>query len=294
MIKLVSAMNSVVKTPAVGNFAAATMLTLGVLGVGACAGGSANKTAEQTQTEVISSEGAEALKANTIPLKTESKDVNKKAEQGLFKVCKACINEEVANESVENFKKDTHKRGAFIATSKAQNYINLKLFNRAVERDLLQLGISKYDIAFDFDNQAEMESYSKSTPEILKYFKFVDWVINDFDVKLENTMNSSKQSYEEVSATLDKFVNDQNYLTSKEKKLYFNAVQEYKDNQLLEYKNTIQGNMDIVAFKTKKIAEVVYQNKIKQIDKEIAKGDGFVSDVAWQKYNDLCKSAKTY
>ena len=139
-----------------------------------------------------------------------------------------------------------------------------------------------------------MEGFYKVTPEIRKYFDFGYWVINDFDVKLENTLNSSKQSYEEVSATLDKFVNNQDYLTKKEKKSYFDAVQEYKDNQLLEYKNTIQGNMDIVAFKTKKIAEVVYQNKIKQIDREIAKGDGFVSDVAWQKYNDLCKSAKTY
>ena len=290
MINLVSVMNSIVKTPAVRNFATATMLTLGVLGVGACAGGNSNKTAEKAQTEIVSIEGAEALKSNALASKTESKEVNKKVEQGLFKVAKVCVNEEVANESVENFINVTNKKGTFIATSSAQNYINLKLFRRAVERGLLQLGISKYDIIFDFDNQAEMEGFYKVTPEIRKYFDFVYWVSNDFDVKLENTLNSSKQSYEEVSATLDKFVNDQNYLTRKEKKSYFNAVQEYKDNQLLEYKNTIQGYMDIVAFKTKKIAEVVYQNKIK----EIAKGDDFVSDEAWQKYNDLCKSAKTY
>ena len=62
MIKPVSVMNSIVKTPAVRNFATATMLTLGVLGVGACAGGSANKTTEQAQTEIVSAEGAEALR----------------------------------------------------------------------------------------------------------------------------------------------------------------------------------------------------------------------------------------
>lgn len=251
MIKPVSVMNSIVKTPAVRNFATATMLTLGVLGVGACAGGSANKTTEQAQTEIVSAEGAEALKnyAKITP-KTVSYEPNKKILEG-FEKGYSWLHEMHKEQDIAKFNNTTKKYGTFVGTSVGQADISHYIF----------IGIIRDNSMFD----------RLETPKFHNAIDLVDAEI----IRLMDFKNYL--SAEEVSAKLDNYVVELPThfanITETDCEKYFKSVNKFQQKQSKRLKNTEQGWADLIAFKTNKIVSLMYQNYIKneglEVDKKI-------------------------
>ena len=286
MIKPVSVMNSVVKTPAVRNFATATMLTLVVLGVGACAGGS-NKTTEQTQTEIVSAEGAEALKAVTIsnqPL--YSKEPNKKLVE---KICDWAVNfhdakvlfwdrdtARVIAKQMANINELHDAYGTFAGAVEMQRTYNLAMLEKHV-------GGCIYDNSVPQKMKERGFSLSECNdiPECRKYSNVQDALVNGYYTSggayykvLRNAegdiFSSNKNSAQEISALLDSHVEKFDYWSKSEKKDYKKAVEEFRSKQADKY--SPQGYSDYIAFQVFTMDRIVYTREFKKVGLHREKG----------------------
>lgn len=251
-------MNSIVKTPAVRNFATATMLTLGVLGVGACAGGSANKTAEQTQTEVISAEGAEALKAMNVETPLYSNEINKQIyDKTISKYSTKEDKLEVAYNLIDLF----DVAGTFLGTAEAQRTYDENLIN-----DLT------YSLEDKVDNKPAASALDYLRLQMFNYFKA------SRSVEFAEFEKNGPFSAQKMSLTLDNTLENLDFLSKRQKKLYHKSVDNFKKMQ----NNTTQGNVkalsDLISYKVflmDKIAleTLIEDSKVLDSEEKISKDD---------------------
>lgn len=256
MIKPVSVMNSVVKTPAVRNIATATMLTLGVLGVGACAGGNSNKTADNAQTEIVSVEGAEALKAAAIPNQPiYSNEPNKKMVDALTKLELGGV--------LKHYNNLCKSQGTFLATAYAQNSIDYLMMLNRNENTLMREIKETYGL--NANTREDLKSIRGFIfDNINDFYDYIDTLktgyVQDFTYAIKG-----KKSAQEVSLALDELIATQKNLSAKDKKKYAKSVEFFKKSQPDEIRNSLQGWTDLIAFKIYKIDELVYKKGISEI-----------------------------
>ena len=269
MIKPVSVMNSIVKTPAVRNFATATMLTLGVLGVGACAGGNSNKTTDKAQTELISQEGAEALKNNIIKANTISYTHNKKIEDYLNVAFPDAVKEEDVNYYKSVVYNIAEEYGTFLSTMEAQRLIDFCIAEQAIKDVILVNGI-RDGVIDDFSQYDKLKTIKKYAPMIDSAEKIIEWADGEYYQALLKKGGLEDVSGEAISTKLDEFLEEQKYLTQEEKDDYYTLVKNYQKKQIDKKRYKVQNLADLISLKMNKINELVFLHKIGENEKFIS------------------------
>ena len=266
MIKPVSVMNSIVKTPAVRNFATATMLTLGVLGVGACAGGNSNKTAGQTQTEVVSTEGAEAIKSAAIPNQPiYSKEPNKKLTE---KFCNKVKPEEV-DAQMNNIYGLLDAYGTFAGAVEMQRSYNYLVFSEKLEDCIAD------NIIFESLKSLGIESiFSFENEEAEKFIKLENWVNDSYYATLraleQEAYDKGKKDARFVSDMMDSHFASIDFLSKEEKKDYEKSLLKYRSKQQDKY--SVQGYSDYIAFQVYTMDRIMYMRAAKNMGFDKFKG----------------------
>lgn len=264
MIKPVSVMNSIVKTPAVRIFATATMLTLGVLGVGACAGGSANKITEQAQTEIVSAEGAEALKAMNVETPLVSREENKKiAEKFYILAGKDVEAQKLANKALMD------SWGTFAGTVQMQRVYDCQILTKLLEESLAD------NLLDDLQKRWGMNLHSFPSETANKFYKFDDWINEQYVPSLTEKENAAYGNIDNphaqiVSKTIDEHIANMDFISEKEKKDYFGSVAKFRSSQT--DKNSVQGYSDYIAFKTFTLDRILFKYALRTIGLTKEKG----------------------
>ena len=254
MIRPISVIDTVVKSPTVRNLATATMLTAAVLGIGACAGGNSNKVAEQEQTEVVSKEGAEAIKAaasvttNAVSNGLSEKIINAINEE--FWLDEAIANEHI-NEVLEVSKKAGPAVAVVVAQSKVSHSNMIEDMKYILREDLKKKG-------YNYAEAIETKD-AKRFSHVLEFEAMEEWLNNTYYPSLHTKLSGKKMSAEEVSSALDEFVTEQPYLYTVDRYTYSEKVKEFKEKQSPELAGTKQGLEDLIAYKTNVLNYVVYK-----------------------------------
>lgn len=241
MIKPVSVMNSIVKTPAVRNFATATMLTLGVLGVGACAGGSANKTTEQVQTEILSAEGAEALKAMNVETPLYSNEINKQVYDKTLSICPKDQVESVK----EALKKSFEVAGTFLGTADAQRVVDMNLIG-----NFKNIALDKFDSGMHI---TILEQVNKKSTALMNQIR---------QTEAEEFAKNGFPSAQDMSKRLDDTFNNLEFVTDKQKRIYNKSILAFQKGQSVSQKSNVQKMSDLIAYKAFLIDKAIIEHYI--------------------------------
>ena len=222
-----------------------------------------NKTPNQNQTEIVSKEGAEALKAASLQgvQQTAVPTVhNQKLDKALRKYIESNDDKEYIDGIINNIYKDN---GTYLGSALMQHEINLQqlcsfmsgnhdiLIKNSINQDLGRT-IKEFGPAF----------YKTVTP---REEKVVNWLMNSYTPQLLKDLEfNHKPTAEEVCIRLDNIAKTKAGFTRDELIEYYALNDEFIYKKLKK-KNDTQAMSDLIAYKMFLIDKIVFEKELDRI-----------------------------
>ncbi len=237
---------------------AIALMTAGAL-LASSVNNSAKAAVRENQTQVVSREASDAIKANLLPAPTFSTVHNKKLDQKVIALSK---DENEIKENRTELDKMYKNNGTFDTTIQIQRYLDVENLKQALH-------------LYAYESDTKSARWEDRGPEETLYLdlgkfiaqeniKILNWLKNEFYpsiIEKESVLyKNGKPSGEDFVAFYDKYVNQMSGFSKEDIKAYNDAVSDFKSKQ--KNGKSVLGLSDLMAFQIFTIDRIAIRNEI--------------------------------
>lgn len=218
------------------------------------------KTETQPKTEVVSKDGAEALKAITFPMLQQNSKVptthNKALDEKFLKFCKTPEEKKMVNDFIDNIYKE---HGSYLGSATIQQNLDLNIFLEFLDGNIEIL--KKFDEkAYNKIDKESMKKVTEKSEPIKKwlnenYFNVYNQPFGKFD---------HPPDYKEVNVALDDYIEKDPYKLFEDRTDKYNYRVEHTVDYLKKSNmDIVQKNSNLIATKVQIADEILFINLLK-------------------------------
>ena len=237
---------------------AIALMTAGAL-LASSVNNSAKAAVRENQTQVVSREASDAIKANLLPAPTHSNEHNKKIDE---KVVALGRNEKEAADNRTLLNNMYKEYGTFETTVLLQRFIDIEHLKQALH-------------LYAYESDTKSVRWEDRGPEETLYLNFgksiaqenikiINWLENEFYPSINNKASAlyknGNPSGEDFVTFFDKYVNQMSGFSKEDIKAYNDAVSDFKSKQ--KNGKSVLGLSDLMAFQIFTIDRIAIRNEI--------------------------------